>query len=60
MRACRNCRYITYGNEKACPQCQGELTEKFSGMVVVLDHERSEVAKVVKLTAPGTYAIRIK
>ena len=60
MRACKNCRYIVYLNDKACPKCNGELTEKFSGMVSILDPEKSEVAKMVQLNAPGSYAIRIK
>ncbi len=61
MRACKSCRYITYQGDKTCPKCSGtELTEKFSGMVLVLDPEKSEIAKLVALNAPGTYAIRLK
>lgn len=61
MRACKSCRYITYQGDKTCPKCNGtELTEKFSGMVLVLDAEKSEIAKLVQLNAAGTYAIRLK
>ncbi len=60
MRACKNCRYIIYTNDKACPKCGGELSEKFSGMVIVLDPERSEIAKVVEVNAVGSYAIKVK
>lgn len=60
MRACKNCRYIIYTNDKVCPKCGGELSEKFSGMVIVLDPERSEIAKVVEVTAVGSYAIKVK
>ncbi len=60
MRACKKCRYIIYSNDKTCPKCTGELTEKFSGMVVILDPEKSEVAKVVDVNAVGSYAIRLK
>lgn len=60
MRACKNCRYIIYGNDKACPKCQGELSEKFSGMIIILEPERSEVAKIAELNAVGSYAIRVK
>lgn len=60
MKACRNCRYIIYTPDKACPRCSGELSDKFSGMVVVLDPERSEIAKISQITAVGSYAIRVK
>lgn len=60
MRACKNCRYIIYTNDKTCPKCQGELSEKFSGIVIILDPERSEIAKVVEVNAIGSYAIKVK
>ena len=60
MRACKNCRYIIYTPDKVCPKCGGELSEKFSGMVIILDPERSEIAKVVEVNAVGSYAIKVK
>jgi DNA-directed RNA polymerase subunit E" len=60
MKACRECRYIVYVNERECPKCGGELSEKFAGMVIVLDPERSEIAKVAELNSVGSYAIRVK
>ncbi|VVB98073.1 Transcription elongation factor Spt4 [uncultured archaeon] len=60
MRACRNCRMIL-NEDKTCPNCQGtDLTEKFSGQIIILDAERSEVAKVAELKGPGKFAIRVK
>lgn len=60
MRACRNCRMILT-DEKTCPGCQGtELTEKYSGQIIVLDSEKSEVAKVAGVNGPGKFAIRVK
>ncbi|MCX6769535.1 MAG: hypothetical protein NT051_02530 [Candidatus Micrarchaeota archaeon] len=45
VKACKNCRFITADPEK-CPLCQSvELTEKFSGHLIVLDPEKSEIAK---------------
>jgi len=60
MKACRNCRYIVQGPEKACPKCQGELSERFSGVIIVLDPEHSEVAKIAEINAVGSYAIKVK
>lgn len=60
MKACKQCRYIVHTNDKACPKCQGELSEKFSGLVIILDPEHSELAKIVEVNAVGTYAIKVK
>ncbi len=60
MRACKSCRYIIYTNDKNCPKCQGELSDRFYGMIIILDPERSEIAKVASLNAPGSYAVRVK
>ncbi|MEW6035029.1 MAG: transcription elongation factor subunit Spt4 [Candidatus Micrarchaeota archaeon] len=60
MSACKECRYIVHTKEKACPKCQGELSEKFSGLVVILDPERSEIAKLITVSAVGSYAVRVK
>ena len=59
MKACRNCRYVTT-IEKICPKCQGELSEKFSGLVIMIDPERSEVAKLATINTVGTFAIKVK
>ena len=59
MKACKNCRYIVH-TEKICPKCQGELSEKFSGLIIVLDPERSEVAKIAEINAVGGYAVKVK
>ena len=60
MKACKNCRLIVT-DEKQCPACQSqELTEKFSGQLVVLDPEKSEIGKKLEIKAPGRYAIKIR
>ncbi len=60
MRACKNCRMIVFTNEKICPKCEGELSEKMSGMIIVMEPERSEIAKLASLNALGTYAIKVR
>ncbi len=60
MNACKQCRYIVTTKEKVCPKCQGELSDKYSGMIVVLDPELSEIAKMVGLNSVGNYAIRVR
>lgn len=61
MKACKNCRYIVYStNEKKCPKCGGDVTEKFSGLLIIIDAERSEIAKIAEINANGAYAMRVK
>ncbi len=60
MTACRQCRYIITTKEKVCPKCGGELSDKYSGMVIILDPERSEIAKIVEVKAVGAYAVKVK
>jgi len=60
MRACRNCRMIL-NEEKTCPNCQGtDLTEKYTGEVIILDPVKSEIAKVVSVSAVGKFAVKVK
>ena len=58
--ACKNCRYIVTTKDKTCPKCEGELSDKYSGLIVILDPEKSEVAKAAELNTKGRYAIRVK
>ena len=58
--ACKNCKYIVTTKDKTCPRCQGELSEKYSGMAMILDPEKSEIAKAIEINVKGRYAIRVK
>lgn len=60
MSACKECHYIVNTKDKVCPKCGGELSEKYSGIIIVLDPERSEIGKLIGLNAIGAYAIRVK
>jgi DNA-directed RNA polymerase subunit E" len=60
MKACKNCRLIVFAADKVCPKCGGETSEKFSGMIIVIDPENSEIAKSATINAIGTYAVRVK
>ena len=58
-QACKNCRLIiTQG--KVCPVCgSDQLTTKWSGYIVILNSEKSEIAKKMGIKVNGTYAISI-
>lgn len=57
QKACKNCKMIVDGN--SCPNCGStELAESFKGRVAVLDPEQSEIAKNLKITKKGNFAVR--
>lgn len=59
-KACKNCRMIITHGDK-CPLCGGnELTNKWSSYVVVLNVEKSDIAKRLGAKMNSTYALNIK
>jgi DNA-directed RNA polymerase subunit E" len=58
-KACKNCRFISNG--PLCPNCKStNLSDDWSGLVVIMDPANSEVAKRMGITAPGRYALRVR
>jgi DNA-directed RNA polymerase subunit E" len=58
-RACRTCKIIT--EENACPICRStDLSDDFSGLLIVLDPENSELAEKIDIKEEGRYALRIR
>lgn len=58
-RACKNCRYISNG--PVCPNCKStNLSDDWTGLVIIIDPEKSEIAKKMKIKTPGRYAIRVR
>ncbi len=57
--ACRNDKLII-SQGSVCPLCgASNLTSKWSGHVVVLNVERSEIARKLGIKVNGTYALTI-
>jgi DNA-directed RNA polymerase subunit E" len=60
MKACKNCKFIVKVADK-CPMCQSEeLSEKFIGLIAIIDVEKSKVAKELNIKNPGEYALIVK
>ncbi|MDG6966661.1 MAG: DNA-directed RNA polymerase, subunit E'' [Nitrososphaerota archaeon] len=56
--ACRKCHMLTH--EKACPNDKSnELSSEWSGLIIVLDVARSNVAQTLGITVPGRYALKV-
>lgn len=58
LKACRNCRSITDQNK--CPRCSGEVSREWQGYLVVIDPDKSEIARKMGIHASGRYALRVK
>ncbi len=59
MKACTQCKLIVEEG-KLCPTCNIELSERFSGMVIVLDPNNSVIAKKINQLTVGKYAIKVR
>ena len=58
IKACKKCRFIFEEGEK-CPKCgSSSVTENWKGKIEIIDTEKSEIAKQLKLTEKGVYAIK--
>jgi DNA-directed RNA polymerase subunit E" len=68
-RACRKCRMIVDDNSnadakkesvKVCPNCgSGVFTTFYKGTALIIDPEKSEVAKTMDVRIPGKFALRL-
>ena len=58
-KACKTCRMILEHSDN-CPICKtSQLTTNWKGVVVVINPEKSKIAKKLGITTPGKYAIRL-
>lgn len=59
-KACRVCNTIYEGAE-SCPKCNSrEFTDNFKGRIIVIDSEKSEIAKNIKIKGKGNFAIKTR
>jgi RNA polymerase subunit RPABC4/transcription elongation factor Spt4 len=59
-KACKNCRLIVKHTD-TCPICGSkDLTSKWGGYIIILNVEKSAVAKALGFKVNSTYALNIK
>jgi DNA-directed RNA polymerase subunit E" len=59
VKACRECHTITTGS--LCPKCKtANLSDDFSGLVIIVDPQESQIAKVMGIKEKGRYALRVR
>ena len=60
QKACKVCNTI-YETENKCPKCDSkESTDSFRGRIVIMNPEKSEIAKEINLKDKGNFAIKTR
>jgi DNA-directed RNA polymerase subunit E" len=57
--ACRKCKMLNT-DKNLCQNCKNkELSDEWSGLVIILDTAKSNVAQTLGITVPGRYALKV-
>jgi DNA-directed RNA polymerase subunit E" len=57
-KVCRKCKIFV--EDEVCPICkEANFTETWKGKVIIVNPEQSEIAKKLKITREGAFAIKI-
>jgi DNA-directed RNA polymerase subunit E" len=58
--ACKRCKFINIDAE-VCKNCGStELTKEWYGYVIILNPDKSEIAKKLEIKTPGRYALKVE
>ena len=58
-QVCRECHRVVTG--QTCPVCSSSnLSNDWSGMVIIIDPERSEIATKMDIKLPDKYALKVR
>lgn len=58
LKACKQCSFIS--EDDVCPRCGGQTSKEWQGYLIVIDYEKSDIAKQMGITANGKYALRVR
>ena len=60
FKACRKCKALVDKDVGVCPICGSiDFTDEWEGVVIIIDPEKSLVAKMLGIEKPGRYAIKV-
>ncbi|MBU0953152.1 MAG: DNA-directed RNA polymerase subunit E'' [Nanoarchaeota archaeon] len=58
-KVCRSCKVFVKGD--MCPLCnQANFSRSWKGVIIVVDPNESEIAKLLEIKAPGRYCLWVK
>ena len=55
--ACKSCSMVS--DREQCT-CGGQMAREWSGYVIILDHNRSEIAKKMGVNVEGRFALKVR
>lgn len=60
-KACKNCHLIVSADESECQNCKSSaFSTDWSGIIIVMNPEKSEIAKKLGIKKAGRYAIKVR
>lgn len=58
--ACGECHLVLADGIDQCPRCpSAQVSTDWTGYVIIMQPERSEIAKRLKVEKPGRYALKV-
>ena len=61
FKACSSCRALVDREAEVCPHCGSkEFTDEWSGVIITIDPDGSELAKALSITGKGRYAVKLE
>lgn len=61
FKACTKCKLLIPPKVEVCPNCgSSDFSDDWEGMVIILNPEKSDLARLLKISKPGRYAIKVR
>ncbi|AFL67305.1 transcription elongation factor subunit Spt4 [Desulfurococcus amylolyticus] len=61
FKACRRCRSLVPKNAETCPVCGSQdFTFEWNGIIIIVNPEKSLIAKILEINNPGKYVIKLE
>jgi len=61
LKACRKCKMLVPLRTEQCPNCgSNDFSTDWSGLVIILDPEKSVLADRLEIRRPGKYALKVR
>jgi DNA-directed RNA polymerase subunit E" len=61
FKACRSCRALVDKEVEVCPHCGSrEFSDEWEGVAIIVDPEKSEVAKVLGIKDRGRFVVKLE
>lgn len=58
-KVCKKCKRFVEG--ASCPICKGnQFSDNWKGRLIILDANKSEIAKQMQINVKGEYAIKVR